>query len=309
MRVAVLGAGAMGCIVAAALVEGGAETVLIDVAAPVVERIREAGVVIERGGQERQVAIPATSEPQSVGPVDAVLLFVKCYHSRAAAELAAPLVSPATVVATLQNGWGNGDVLSAVFDPGQVAIGVTYHSGTSIGPGHVRHTNTSDAPTLLGPYRGDGPPGLGALADAFRAGGLRVTTPPSIKTEIWKKLCLNASALPTSALTGLTAGALAAHPGMMDVVDGLVRETAAVGRAQGFEIDEQERLESVHATLAAAGDGKASMLQDIEAGRRTEIDVINNAVVRMAGEHDLAAPLNATMVDLIAGLETARGLR
>jgi 2-dehydropantoate 2-reductase len=299
----------MGCIFAAALADGGTDTILVDVAAPVVDRINANGVTIERGGEERRVMIPATSDAGAVGQVDAVLLFVKCYHSQAAAQLAKPLVSPATVVATLQNGWGNGDVLSAVFAPGQIAIGVTYHSGTGAGPGQVRHTNTSDAPTFIGPFHDARPSRLGDLVHALEAGGLRVAEPLSIHSEIWKKLCLNASALPTSALTGLTAGALGNHPEMMVLVDGLVCETVAVGRASGFDIDEDERLASVHATLAGAGGGKASMLQDVEAGRRTEIEVINGAVVRVARNCNMAAPLNSAMSDLIAGLETARGLR
>src|SRR4051812_2004122 len=119
MNVAIVGAGAMGCIFAAALVEGGADTVLVDVAAPVVDRINDEGIAIERGGLERRVAVSATSDPGTVGPVDVVLFFVKCYHSSAAARLAAPLVGSATLVATLQNGWGNGDTLSAAFPQSQ----------------------------------------------------------------------------------------------------------------------------------------------------------------------------------------------
>ena len=135
MRVAVVGAGAMGGILGAALAEGGAEVTLVDVAAAVVEQINEHGVAIERGGVERIVRVPATVDPAEVGVADLVILFVKCYHSEAAASLAEPLVGPDTVVATLQNGWGNGDVLARHFQPSQVVIGVTYHSGTLAGTG------------------------------------------------------------------------------------------------------------------------------------------------------------------------------
>jgi 2-dehydropantoate 2-reductase len=307
MRVAVVGAGAMGSIIGASLADGGADTTLVDVAAPLVEKINNQGVLIERGGAERTVHIPATAQPGSVGVVDAALFFVKCYHTEDAASFAAPLVGPDTVVATLQNGWGNGDVLARHFSPDRVVVGITYHSGTAVAPGHVRHTNTCDAPTLLGAYGGSDT-GAEALAAAIRAGGLRADVFADIRTEIWKKLVLNSSALPTSTLTRFSAGALARHGPMMELVDGLIAETVAVGRAQGFAVDEQERRENVHAILTGAGDGRASMLQDIEAGRRTEIDVINGAVVRIGGQHAVDVPLNRAMLALVTGYEAANGI-
>ena len=307
MRVAVIGAGAMGSIVGSALAEGGADTTLVDVSASLVEKINAGGVVIERGGSERTIRIPATDDPGSVGTMDAVVFFVKCYHTEAAASLAAPLVGPHTIVATLQNGWGNGDVLARHFSPDQVVMGITYHSGTVASPGHVRHTNTSDAPTLLGEY-GTGGSGADMLATAIRAGGLRADVFEDIRLEIWKKVVLNSSTLPTSALTRFSAGALAAHASMLELVNGLIAETVAVGQAQGLTVDVQERRESVEEILVGAGEGRASMLQDIEAGRRTEIDVINGAVVRLGDQHSVAVPLNRAMLALVKGYEAANGL-
>ena len=298
----------MGGIVGAALAEGGAEVALVDVSEAVVERINGQGLTIERGGVERTLNIPATLKPAEVGVCDVVVFFVKCYHSVAAATLAGPLVGPKTTVATLQNGWGNGDVLARHFPAEQIVIGVTYHSGTLAGPGHVLHTNTSDAPTYIGPYVGDELEPTEALAAALRSGGLRAEARSDIRTEIWKKLVLNSSALPTSAVTRSTAGELTRVAAMRELVDRLISETVAVGRAQGFEIDEAERREAVHGILSAAGTGKASMLQDVEAGRRTEIDVINGAVVRVADEVGVDVPINRTMVALMSGYEAANGL-
>jgi 2-dehydropantoate 2-reductase len=308
MRFAIVGAGAMGGIVGAALAEGGADVVLVDVSSTVVERINEHGLTVERDGSARTVRIPATLDAREVGHVDAVVFFVKCYHSDAAATLAEALVGPDTTVATLQNGWGNGDVLARHFPAEQIVIGVTYHSGTLAAPGHVLHTNTSDAPTYVGPFDGDELNGAEALAAALARGGFRADARSDIRTEIWKKLVLNSSALPTSALTRSTAGNLAQRGEMHELIDGLIAETVAVGRAQGLDIDESERLEAVHGVLAGAGRGKASMLQDIEGGRRTEIDVINGAVVRVAREVGVDVPLNRAMVALIKGYEVANGL-
>jgi 2-dehydropantoate 2-reductase len=308
VRMAVIGAGAMGGMFGAVLATGGADVTLIDVSQSVVERIGAHGVVVRRGGTERTVQVGASTDPHAVGPVDVVLFFVKCYHTEPAAQAARPLVGGETLVATLQNGWGNGDVLARHFDPARLIIGVTYHSGTTGGPGVVLHTNTTDVPTLVGPYEGRDTANAQKLADAIAAGGLSAQATPNIRSEIWKKLVLNSSALPTSALTRLTAGALGLDGQMTEVVNNLARETVAVGRAQGLEVDEDERIAAIHETLVGAGSGKASMLQDVENDRRTEIDVINGAVVRAAERAGVDVPLNRAMVALIKGYETAKGL-
>jgi 2-dehydropantoate 2-reductase len=95
---------------------------------------------------------------------------------------------------------------------------------------------------------------------------------------------------------------------MTEVVNGLARETVAVGRANGFSVDEEERLSAIHVTLIGGGEGKASMLQDVEGHRRTEIDVLNGAIVRVAEGTGVEVPLNRTMVALLKGYEAANGL-
>jgi 2-dehydropantoate 2-reductase len=308
VRIAVIGAGAMGGIFGATLAEGGSDVSLIDVSEDVVDRIRASGIIVRRGGEERSIAVRATTDPQEVGEVDLVLFFVKCYHTESAAQMVRPLVGSRTLVATLQNGWGNGDVLARYFDRDRMIIGITYHSGTNAGPGIVLHTNTTDAPTLLGPYEGHDTGNAERLAEAVTAGGLRAEATPTIRSEIWKKLVLNSATLPTSALTRLTAGALGADERMTEVVNWLARETVAVGVAQGLEVDESERIEAIHTTLIGAGDGKASMLQDVERGRRTEIDVINGAVERAAETAGVDVPLNRAMLALVKAYEAANGL-
>ncbi len=305
---AIVGAGAMGSIVGAALVEAGVRTHFVDVSEALVDHLGADGLTIERGGRARSVDVAATTDPASVGPVDAVLFFVKCYQTAAASELARPLVGGATTVATLQNGWGNGDVLASHFPPERLVPGITYHSGTVRGLGLVAHTNLGDAPTLVGPYAGDDVSGAALLADDLRRGGLGVEVTPGIRSEVWKKVVLNSATLPTAALTRLTAGALGAHARMSRLVAGLARESSVVGRAAGFDVDPEERVSAIAGILDGAGDGKASMLQDVEAGRRTEIDVINGAVVQLAELHGVEVPLNRAMAALIAGYEQAQGL-
>src|SRR5581483_1583666 len=204
MRIAVVGAGAMGSIFAARLAQGGHDVALLDVAAALVDRINAEGVKVVRGQESSVTRVRATTDPAEIGPVDAAVFFVKCYHTAAAAELARPLVGPDTTVASLQNGWGNGDVLAGVYPPERIVVGVTYNSGLVLEPGVVMHP--ADQPTLVGPFADGDARRAEALAQALASGGLATTVATPVRPEIWKKLILNAATLPTAALTGMNAG-------------------------------------------------------------------------------------------------------
>jgi 2-dehydropantoate 2-reductase len=305
MKIAVVGAGAMGSIFGARFHQAGHETVLVDVVQPLVDTINAEGVTVVRGDDETVTRVPATTDPAAVGPVDIVVFFTKCYHTSSAAESARPLVGPDTAVASLQNGWGNGDVLAAAYPPGQVVLGVTYNSGLLQGPGRVLHP--AEQPTLVGSFS-DGGDGAARLAEALESAGLAATVASPVRPEIWKKLILNAASLPASALTGMTAGALGTSQDMLDLVSETTREAVAVAQALGYDIDFEERIGTILGLVEKAGPTKASMLQDVEAGRRTEIDVINGAVVRAADEVGVPVPINRTLMQLIKGWETQRGL-
>jgi 2-dehydropantoate 2-reductase len=306
MRIAILGAGAMGSIVGAGVAEAGHETFLVDVAKPLVDKINVDGVTVrDKEGRERTVKVTATADHASVGPVDLVVVFVKGYHTEAAAAGAAPLVANETVVASLQNGWGNEEVLAGHFGADRIVAGVTYNSGTVLELGKVAHTGVG--PTFVGPFEGASLDGAKRLGEALTSASFEVVVTEAILTELWKKLILNA-ALPASALTGLRTGALGEPGPMLDLVDTVAREATAVARAAGYEIDAGERIDLIHGLLSRGGDGKASMLQDFEAGRQSEIEVITGAVLREAEVHDIDVPINRALFALVKGHERAHGI-
>jgi 2-dehydropantoate 2-reductase len=304
-RVYIAGAGAIGQIIGAAVEDTAEELVFIDVNSELVERISRFGVVVERQGVSKTLRTRAVTHAQGLPPADFVFVCVKGFATAAAAELVAPAVNDATVVCTLQNGWGNGDILGARFSKDKVVVGVTYNSAT-VRDGKVVHTGIG--PTQVGPLAGADLTRAERVAAFLSSAGLEAHAVADVKQEIWKKLVLNAATLPTAALTGMSAGRLAADPDMLDLVDGVTREAVAVARALGHQIDVAERIELIHAVLARVGDGKASMLQDVEASRRTEIDTITGAVVTVAGDVGVEVPLNRALYALVSGLERARGL-
>jgi 2-dehydropantoate 2-reductase len=300
-EVAIIGGGAMGGVWAARLAAAGTDVVIIDPAAALGEAVRERGLRID-GSDGSITAHPAfQGDADGVGQVDVVFVFVKARHTAAAADTAAAIAGPNTTVVSLQNGWGNADVLAGRVDPELLVIGVTYHSATTAEPGVVRHTSTG--PTFLGPFGGQDVGRADGVAALLTRAGINVTVSAEIRTEIWRKLILNAATLPTAALTGLAAGQLGQPGPMLDLVDRVALETVEVAQRLGYDIDPAERLERIHTILAGGGTGRPSMLQDVLAHRLTEVAVINAAVVRAADDVGLPVPLNRAMTALIGGLE------
>lgn len=303
MKAVVIGAGAMGGALSAQAAVVGHDVLVIDVLPDVLEHIRDRGITVETpdGRIAARVGTASPTEPVA-GPVDLIVVFVKAAGTEDAARTAARLCNTRTTVVTMQNGWGNADVLARHVDPGQLVIGVTYNSCTAIAPGVVKHSG--QGPTFIGPYRRDDDLSTAwRVAEFLRAAGWAATATPSAATEVWKKLVLNVATLPVAALSRLSAGAVGGHPPLLTVVDALATEAVAVARARGYDIDLDERIRTIHQVLERAGAGKPSMLQDVEAQRRTEIGVINGAVVAAAAEFDIDVSLNQAMVALVSGLE------
>jgi 2-dehydropantoate 2-reductase len=306
MKIAVVGgAGAMGGVWASRLSQAGHEAVIVDVATDALEIINRDGLTIEQSSETTVVRLTATNRPYEIGICDAVIFFTKSHQTAAAAQLIKPAVGPDTTVVTLQHGWGNADVLPEHFDPHCIAMGVTYLGATLLAPGRIAFTLTEGA-TYLGPYlSGASLDRAQAIGDAMAAGGIPTTVTADVMTEIWKKLILNSAGLPVSALTRLTSGAMGANESVLQVCEALTIESVAVARARGLAIDAAERTAVIRGLLKRAGPGKASMLQDVEAQRKTEIDVINGAIVREAGALGVDVPLNRTMFTLIQALESS----
>jgi 2-dehydropantoate 2-reductase len=302
----VMGAGAMGCVFGAALAGAGFDTALIDVRADIVDAISSSGITITRDGRQRQAQVTATGDPTTVGPVDLVLFVVKSYHTHDAARFASSMVVDRTVVLTMQNGLGNGDVLAATFDPAQIVLGVTAESGTTLGPGVVDHPG--HAASFVGPYEGGSLEQADRVAQVLGASGFDVESTPAIATEIWRKMAMGASTLPAPALIGMTCGELMRDDDMRGLMDETAREVVRVARALGHDIDENERLHYIHKLLMQVEDAKGSMVQDIEAGRPTEIEAINGAVVRAGAGAGIDTPLNRALYALVKGWENQRRL-
>src|SRR5262249_4443514 len=279
MKIAVLGGGgAMGGLFGGYLARAGEDVTLVDVSRPAIDAINRDGLQIEeRDGSTVTIKVRASAEPAAVGPVDLIVNFVKCYHTEAAIGSAAPMLGPATAILSLQNGWGNADRIAAIAGKARVIVGLTYHAGTLVAPGRVKHPG--GGMTHMGELDGRLSPRLASAVAAFRQAGIETTPSERILEEVWKKLALNVCTLPTAALLRFAAHELNQREEMRRLMRGLLAEVIAVAAPQGIAIAESERWEAITSLLNRAVGARASMLQDVEAGRQTEIDVINGAIV------------------------------
>ncbi len=304
MNVVIIGgAGAMGLIVGSRLAQQGHHVSLLDVNRPAIETINRDGARItnKEGIEETITAVRATHDAASISPVDLAVVFTKCYWTQEAVQNALPCIGPDTTVLSLQNGWGNYDVISALVPPEQVMVGVTYISGTMLSPGHARQVGNPVA--YVGRVGQPVDDLVNVIADALTQAGVTTTPSDDILTEVFNKLTINITTLPTSALLGLQAHQLIENDGTIRVMDDLLGEMVAVMQARGVVINFAERREAIHNLLKNAVGARGSMLQDVEAKRRTEIDVINGAIVQMGQQAGIPTPVNSTMVQLIKTLE------
>jgi 2-dehydropantoate 2-reductase len=243
-----------------------------------------------------------TSDPAAIPPCDFGIVATKAMHTGPAIEATAHAFADGCV-ATVQNGLGNEEALAEHAE--RVIRGTTFPAGKLLEPGHVQWDVQGE--TTLGPYDGRTPlAAVERLADACTRAGMPTAVVEDARGPQWRKVIFNASTNPIGALTGLTHGRVCERPDLRSLVTGLVDEGKAVAAAQGIELDaDPEELIDHAARPDVAYDHKASMLQDVEARRPTEVDYLNGGIFRFGREHGVPTPLNASIQALVKGVEAS----
>lgn len=307
MKICILGAGALGCALGAALTEAGNEVWLINRHAAQVDAMNQRGLLLRDAGVDRAVPVHAATQPQAAGVVDLVILLVKSFHTREAMEPALSLLGPGTLVMSLQNGLGHEDILAGIVGRERLLAGKTYAGGSQLGPGHVL-IGTRGKDTHIGELDGSITPRVQRIADVFNAAGLETFVSGNILGTIWDKLLINVATGALTGITRLTYGELYQRPELEACGVAAVAEAMAVAKASGVQLSITDPRQ---AWLKAGGglpyEFKTSMLQSLEKGSVTEIDFVNGAVVQRGEQCGVATPVNQTLVACIKGIEA--GLR
>jgi 2-dehydropantoate 2-reductase len=301
VRVVIVGCGAVGSLFAAHLAQlEDVEVWAYDASHEHVDAINQNGLRLTGAGD--LVGRPrATSDAAELPACDFGIVATKAMHTAAAISATAHAFANGCV-ATVQNGLGNEEALAEHVE--RVIRGTTFPAGKILEPGVVQWDVKGD--TTLGPFEPQPAPlaEIERLADACTRGGMPTAAVEDARGPQWRKVIFNASTNPIGALTGLTHGRVCERPDLRQLVSGLVDEGKAVAAAQGIELDaDPEDLIDHAAKPEVAYDHKASMLQDVEARRTTEIDYLNGGIVRFGREHGVPTPLNQAIWALVKGVE------
>jgi 2-dehydropantoate 2-reductase len=303
VRIAVIGTGAVGSLFAANLsLLDDVEVWAFDLNELHVAAINRDGLRLSGAGNV--VGRPrATSDAAKLPPCDFGIVATKAMHTEPAIAATAHAFADGGFVASVQNGIGNEETIAGHVE--RVIRGTTFPAGKLLEPGHVQWDVKGD--TTLGPYDERTPfDEVERLAGACTRAGMPAQAVEDARGPQWRKVIFNASTNPIGALTGLTHGRVCERPDLRALVTGLVDEGKAVAAAQGIELDaDPEELIDHAARPEVAYGHKASMLQDVEARRQTEVDYLNGGIVRFGEEHGVPTPLNAAIQALVKGVEAS----
>jgi 2-dehydropantoate 2-reductase len=298
MEIAILGAGAMGSLFGGLLAEAGHDVTLLDIDEAHLEAIRRDGLRLATDSGERVVTKLRALRPEAAERAPELLIvFTKTMHTEAALDAARALIGPHTSVLSLQNGLGNVERLARSVPRERIMVGITTWPADKPSAGRV--SSHGSGMTRLMSADGEARASVTRTVAALNSAGLACSADPDVWVTIWEKVAFNAALNSLCAVTQCTVGELSNVPDGPELALKIVAEVAAVARASGVAVDEAHMVENVQHALANHRSHRPSMLQDVLAGRRTEIEAINGAVVEAARAVPMAAPCTETLLQLV----------
>lgn len=303
MRIAIVGAGALGSLVGGLLARRGHDVWLYNPSnVEHVRAIRSRGLRIETPeGEEWTIPVPATERVEEIPrPVELVGIFVKAYRTEKALCETASRIAETTWLLSLQNGLGFEERFEK-YAPGRVLRGTTAQGATLVEPGRVRWAGRG--PTRIGLWGArapeEYPQRVQEIVEALDEAGLQAAYEPHIERALWVKLLINAAINPLTALFEVPNGALVDDPVLREILRDLVREAYPVIRRHAEGLSPEEALERVEEVCRATARNLSSMLQDVRRGRPTEIEFITGTLVREGERLGIPTPLHRLLLELV----------
>lgn len=299
MKIGIIGSGAMGSLYGGILAEGGHEVYFIDIFKAHVDAINEKGLIIVKDNEERFIKnVRAVTDSKEIGQeLDLVIVFVKSTLTDIGLRDNLSIIGKDTVLLTLQNGIGNIEKISKYVDESQVLVGTSANGASFVEPGKIRHSGHGG--TVLGEISGEISPRIKEIHQAFdieELGGATISE--NVMSLIWEKLIVNCGINPLTALTGLKNGELLDHKESLELMDKIAEEAIGVAQALGIKLSFKDSSHIKDVAKATAAN-TSSMLADVENKRRSEIENINGAIVRMGKEKGLDVGVNEILTNLI----------
>ena len=301
LKIAVLGAGAMGCLFGGLLSEKGLDVVLIDVWKEHVDKINKDGLKMDGHGGDRFIKIKATTEPNTVGKVDVIIVMCKATALEKALTNSKNIIGDKTVLMSFQNGIGHEAIMRKIAGKVKVLGATTTQASNILGPGNIK--NHGSLPSWIGEYDGGISERVTDIAETFSAHNLETIASKDVKKRKWMKLFALTAIGPLSAMFDLNHTELYiennAQNYSRDLGKKIILETREVALADGVQVSEEECLDMFNKIIDSKQTNKSSMAFDILYKRKSEIDFINGAVSKIGKGHGIATPLNDMLYKMI----------
>ena len=306
MKITIVGPGAMGCLLAAFLSKTKEEVWLLDKNKDRALIIKREGIMLEGMQDNFQAKVKATADSKEIGHADLIIICVKSYDTKEAVMQIKPLIQANTKVLTLQNGFGNVEIISEVIGNDKVIGGVTNEGATLLGVGRVKHAGKGE--TVIGRIDGKIPVEMRSIREILNKAGFETRISRDIKGLIWSKLIINVGINALTAITRLNNGRLLEFEGTRKILREAVSEATKIAKRKRIKLIYDDPLAKVEAVCEATSANVSSMLQDVLKKKRTEIDFINGVILRQAQELGIPAPVNSILVELVKTIETSYSL-
>lgn len=306
MKIAIIGAGAMGSLYGAKLsVNPDNDVHLLDIWKEHIDAINANGLQMEEGGHLLLYRnLRGHTSARTVGDCDLALVFVKSTQTRKAIEAHAAVFGPDTVALTLQNGLGNIEQISSVIGPERIIAGTTAHGATMLSAGKIRHAGAGK--TVIGELDGSESGRIKRTAALLEKAGMETAVSGKISGLLWDKLLANVGINALTGITKLHNGELLHYPEIETLLEKAVSEGVAVAKAKGIVLGFDDPVAHTKDLCRATASNKSSMLQDILNGRETEIDMMNGAIVREGKAAGIETPINLALTNMITFISRKR---
>ena len=305
-KVAIVGCGAMGSVYAALLASAGHEVWAIDRWLEHIDAIRARGLRLEGASGDRTVKLNATTDTREAGACDLVILATKAMHVAQAAESVKALLGPKTPVLSIQNGLGGPDAAAKILGRERVMVGVVGGFGASMrGAGHAHHNGWELV--RLGEFDGPVTPRLKEVEALWSGAGFRVKVFDDIDQLVWEKLICNCAYSGPCGISERTTGEVMDDPDLSAVSAACASEAFMVAQAKGVKLGFSDPVAYVRDFGSKIPHARPSVLLDLMAGRKSEIDVINGSIPRVGREVGVAAPVNTAITALVRAKERKLG--
>jgi 2-dehydropantoate 2-reductase len=312
MKIAIIGAGAMGCLFGGKLSARDNEVWLMDIDEEQIKAINTHGLKIEEKDTDTGLGkdvlyknLKATSNPSDVGVVDLAIIFVKSINTGKAILSNKEMFNSSTYILTLQNGLGNVDAILNSGSGSQVIAGTTSHGATLLEKGHIRHAGNGK--TVIGELDGNISKGLERVVKAFKEADIDTDISENIEGVIWDKLLVNIGINAITAICNVKNGEISGNIKLKEIMEMAVLEAYEIAKIKGLKLNFKDPVAHTLEVSIATSENRSSMLQDVQNSRKTEIEMINGAIASEGIKYSINTPVNKMLTNLIQFKESMYG--